>query len=255
MSAEDRLWWEVGRKAILKTFLDWAVATRPVERILEIGCGNGNNFELLSRYGRVIACDASAVQVRRARTRGFALEVILTEDVFQHTFPEPSQLTCFFDVLEHIEDDAGFLAQLNQFVEPGHMVLLSVPACPSLYCSHDRLLLHYRRYGLKGLEDLLCSRGFRVLRSTYFVTLLFPLVALSRLIAKLREWIAGSQSLVDVGVVPGWLNRLLTAVLLFEARIARTVRLPIGVWAVVLAEKASEVSGDGNIARARAVPG
>ena len=69
MSLEDRLWWEVGRKAILKTFLDWAVATRPVRRIFEIGCGNGNNFDLLSKYGRVIACDASPVQVRRARAR------------------------------------------------------------------------------------------------------------------------------------------------------------------------------------------
>ena len=149
-------------------------------------------------------------------------------------------MTCFFDVLEHIEDDADFLAQLNRSVEPGHMVLLSVPACPSLYCSHDRLLLHYRRYRLKGLEDLLHSRGFRVIRSTHFVTLLFPVVALSRLIAKLRERITGPQSQVDVGLVPSWLNRILTAVLFLEARIARTVRLPIGVWAVVLAEKVRE---------------
>jgi SAM-dependent methyltransferase len=237
MSAEDQLWWEAGRKAILKTFLDRAGAIRPIHRILEIGCGNGNNFELLSKYGQVIGCDPSPVQVRRARARGFAAEVLLTEDVFQHRVAEPFQLTCFFDVLEHIEDDAGFLARLSRATDPGHMVLLSVPSCPSLFCSHDRLLLHYRRYKLKELEELLLSRGFRVIRSTHFVMLLFPAVALSRLISKLRERITRPQTLVDVGVVPGWLNWLLTRVLFLEARLARIVRLPIGVWAVILAEK------------------
>ena len=133
MAAEDRLWWIVGRKAILKTLLDLAVKTRPVRTIFEIGCGSGNSFDLLSKYGRIIACDASPVQVRRARARGMAAEVFLTENCFQHTFSEPFQLTCFFDVLEHVEDDVDFLAQLNQLVEPGHLVLLSVPACPALF--------------------------------------------------------------------------------------------------------------------------
>jgi SAM-dependent methyltransferase len=240
MSLEDDLWWIVGRKAILRVFLDRAVATRPVRRIFEIGCGSGNNFDLLSKYGRIIACDASPVQVRRARARRIAAEVFLTENCFQHTFSEPFQLTCLFDVLEHIEDDADFLAQLNRTVEPGHMVLMSVPASPSLYCSHDRLLLHYRRYRLTELDDLLASHGFRVIRSTHFVTLLFPVVAFSRLITKLRERIMGPQSQVIVGLVPRWLNRVLKAILFLEARIARTVRLPIGVWAIVLAEKVRE---------------
>src|SRR5438046_2697903 len=110
MAAEDCLWWIVGRKAILKTFLDLTVSTRPLQRIFEIGCGSGNGFDLLSKYGQVIACDASAVQVRRARARGIAAEVFLTENCFQHTFSEPFQLTCLFDVLEHVEDDADFLA-------------------------------------------------------------------------------------------------------------------------------------------------
>ncbi len=240
ISLEDRLWWMVGRKGILRKLLDRAVAIRPVRRIFEIGCGSGNNFDLLSRYGRVVGCDSSPVQVRRACARGIASEVFLTQDCFQHTFSEPFQLTCLFDVLEHIEDDAGFLSRLNQSVEPGHFVLLSVPACPLLYSSHDQLLQHYRRYRLKDLEDLLCSQGFRVIWGTHFVTFLFPVVALSRFVTKLRAGLKKPQRQINVGLVPGWLNWLLTAVLLLEARIAAAVRLPIGVWAVVLAEKANE---------------
>lgn len=251
MAIEGRLWYLVGRKRILQSLLDRAVAIRPVRRILDIGCGSGNNFDLLSHYGQVIGCDSSPVQVRRARSRGIAAEVFVTQgDCFERRLSEPFQLTCLCDVLEHIEDDAGFLAQLNQSVELGHMLLLSVPACPSIYSSHDRLLQHYRRYKLKELEDLLRSRGFQVIRATHFVTLLFPVVAFSRLIAKLREWFTGPQSQVDVGLVPGWLNRLLTAVLFLEARIAARVRLPLGVWAVVLAEKVREPFSSQSIAEA-----
>lgn len=239
ISLEDRLWWIVGRKGLLRRLLDKAVAIRPVQRILEIGCGSGNNFNLLAKYGRVIACDSSPVQVRRATSRKIA-EVFLTQDCFTHEFSEPFQLTCLFDVLEHVDDDVGLVRRLNGFVEPGHFVLVSVPACPSLYGSHDRLLQHFRRYKLSGLENLMSSQGFRVIHSTHFVTLLFPLVALSRLVANLRERVKGPNEEVNVGIVPSWLNRVLTAILRFEAPIAAKMRLPIGVWAVVLAEKVDE---------------
>ena len=236
---EDHLWWIVGRKALLRRLLDKAVAIRPVQRILEIGCGSGNNFDLLAQYGRVIACDSSPVQARRANSRKIA-EVFVTQDCFTHEFSEPFELTCLFDVLEHVDDDVGLVRRLNRFVEPGHLVLASVPACPSLYGSHDRILEHFRRYKLTGLENLMRSQGFRVIHSTHFVTLLFPFVALSRWIANLRERIKGPNEEVNVGVVPSWLNGILTAILRFEAPFAANMRLPIGVWAVVLAEKVGE---------------
>lgn len=241
MAMEGRLWWMAGRKEIVRRLLDRAAAIRPVRRIFDIGCGSGNNFDLLSLYGQVIGCDSSPVQVRRARSRGIAAEVFVTQgDCFEGPFSEPFELTCLFDVLEHMDDDAGFLSHLNRCVEPGHLLLVSVPACPLIYGPHDRLLEHYRRYKLKGLERLLAAQGFRVLWGTHFVTLLFPIVGLSRLIEKWREQLGTPQSRVNIGNVPGWLNPLLEATLAFEARIAARVRLPFGVWAIALAEKAGE---------------
>jgi SAM-dependent methyltransferase len=238
MAMERRLWWIAGRKNILRRILDRAVAIRSVRRILDIGCGSGNSFDLLAPYGQVIGCDSSPVQVRRARSRGIAAEVFVTEgDLFEQPFGEPFQLTCLFDVMEHMDDHAGFLARLNARVETGHLLLVSVPACPAIYGPHDRLLEHFRRYKLKGLEELLASRGFRVIWSNHFVTLLFPFIALLRLIEKWRDKVGKPQEKVNIGNMPGWVNPILRGILAVEAVIANRVPLPFGLWAIVLAEK------------------
>ena len=241
MEMERRLWWIAGRKNILRRILDRAVAIRPVRRILDLGCGSGNNFDLLAPYGQVIGCDSSPVQVRRARSRGIATEVFVTEgDLFEQPFGEPFQLTCLFDVIEHMHDDVGFLARLNRRVETGHLLLVSVPACPSLYGPHDRLLEHFRRYKLKGLEELLASHGFRVIWSNHFVTLLFPFIALLRLIEKWRDKLGKPQQKVNIGNMPGWVNPILRGILAFEAAIANRVPMPFGLWAIALAEKVED---------------
>ena len=243
MAMEARLWWMAGRKGILRKLLERAVVIKPIQRILDIGCGSGNNFDLLAPYGQVIGCDSSPVQVRRARSRGIAAEVFVTQgDWFEQPFAEPFQLTCLFDVLEHMDDDAGFLAQLNRCVAQGHLLFVSVPACPLIYGPHDRLLEHFRRYKLKGLEDLLRSRGFRIVWATHFVTLLFPVIALLRLIEKWREKLGKPQKEVNIGTMPGWVNPILRAILAFEAGIADRVRLPFGLWAIALAEKVEEIA-------------
>jgi SAM-dependent methyltransferase len=244
MAMEARLWWIAGRKGILRRLLDRAVLVRPIRRILDIGCGSGNNFDLLAPYGQVIGCDSSPVQVRRAQSRGIATEVFITRgDCFEQPFTEPFQMTCLFDVLEHMDDDGGFLTQLNRRVETGHLLLVSVPACPVLYGPHDRLLEHFRRYKLKGLEELLRSKGFRIVWANHFVTLLFPLIALFRLLEKWREKVGAPQKRVNIGNMPGWVNPILKAILDFEAVVAARMRLPFGLWAIALAEKVSDVPG------------
>jgi SAM-dependent methyltransferase len=226
----------VGRQSILRQFLDLAARSGPLRRILEVGCGSGGNFALLAGYGEVIGCERSETLARRARARGIATDVH-SRDFFDLELSPSWDMTCMYDVLEHIENDGAFLRRLHGHVDPGHFLLLSVPACPFLYSEHDRLLHHYRRYTKSGLQDLLRANGFSVLRSTYFVTALFPIVALARIREKIAVRLGHRQREVNLGVVPGWLNRILTGVLRVEAAVARTVPLPFGVWVIVLARK------------------
>ena len=52
----------------------------------------------------------------------------------------------FFDVLEHIDDDLGTLRWAWQPLEPGGILVLTVPAHPFLFDDMDRLAHHRRRY-------------------------------------------------------------------------------------------------------------
>lgn len=79
------------------------------------------------------------------------------------------------DVLEHIEDDRGFLAELAGKMEAGAMVLMTVPAMPSLWSNWDVLLGHYRRYTKASLASAVEPSGFEIVERSYLFPELIPL--------------------------------------------------------------------------------
>jgi SAM-dependent methyltransferase len=68
-------------------------------------------------------------------------------------------LVCAFEVLEHLEDDAGALAQWLPLVRPGGHLLLSVPADPDRFGPWDEMVGHCRRYTADQLRALLVAVG------------------------------------------------------------------------------------------------
>src|SRR5262249_15052685 len=151
-------------------------------------------------------------------------------DFFELGVAGDFQMTCLFDVLEHIEDDDAFLRRLNGTVRPGHLLLLSVPACPFLFGPHDPLLHHYRRYSKLRLEELLRRSGYSIRQGSHFLFFVFPLAVGSRLIERLRARWGKPPTAVRLGVVPAWANTILTALLRVEAALARMTPLPVGLW-------------------------
>ena len=237
MAIEDTIWWTRGRRAILRRFLDRA-ATLKIDRILEIGCGSGGDLPLLSRYGAVWGLEPSATLASRAR-RGAALGVHQA-DFFHHDIDPRVNLFCLFDVLEHIEYDEQFVKRLVDAAARDHLLLLSVPACQFLFGPHDRILHHYRRYSRRGITELLQRHGYEIVRSGYFMFLLFPLAVLSRFMERLKAKLGIGHSDVNMGRVGRPLNWVFTKTLELEAVFGRFVQFPIGLWVVVLARRKSD---------------
>src|SRR6185295_9341867 len=78
---EQNHWWFVGRRQIIKSFLDRIVRdlkrTRAQEgrqnsslRILDVGCGTGANLEMLSQFGEAEGVDISDDALSFCRERG-----------------------------------------------------------------------------------------------------------------------------------------------------------------------------------------
>lgn len=136
-------------------------------------------------YADIGAGDRYFSRKLRAITRG---RVFAIDNEYQSPSPAEAGVTCLndisllddgsidclvmMDVLEHVEDQAGFLKTVLGKLKDNGKIVLTVPALQQLFSSHDVFLKHHRRYGRKKLMDLLGENGIRAEQSHYFYTVL-----------------------------------------------------------------------------------
>jgi hypothetical protein len=105
-------------------------------------------------------------------------------------------------VLEHVDDDAGMLADIYSLLKPGGMLLLFVPALQWLFGSLDSLVSHLRRYAKPELRELVQQAGFSIRDLRYFDVLgVLPWYVTGRII-KAREFNARAARIYDTLGVP-----------------------------------------------------
>ena len=77
-------------------------------------------------------------------------------------------LVCALDIVEHVDDDTGTMAELSRIASPGAALLLSVPLHPSQWTAFDEFVGHRRRYEPERLLGMLAAYGFVIERSAVF---------------------------------------------------------------------------------------
>lgn len=133
------------------------------------------------------------------------------------TAEEPAGLfdaVFLLDVLEHVDDDLGFLRGIvERHVPRGGWVVASVPAWPSLFGPHDTRLRHHRRYRPAALRSLLERAGLTVRREGGLFWSLLPArwlaLRLHRPSRSLGEWPHGPWITGAVHAalwVDGWIS-------------------------------------------------
>lgn len=148
------------------------------DRVLEVGCGMGTyTAAMADGRRRIVAVDIDESYIEAARLRlGSRSDIcVMRSDVRQLSMPSPADQetsgqafdTAFdtivmFDVLEHIEDDVGILAQLRERLRDGGHLILKVPAGPWLYSPMDRAIGHWRRYDKAGLRHVMKHAGYEI---------------------------------------------------------------------------------------------
>jgi SAM-dependent methyltransferase len=179
-----RFWWSdhlyqddeygsqiLGRLARAPRFNAWmADVVRPFcgRRVLEIGSGTGNLTRRLIPRDQYVASDINPLYLSTLRSltadRPY-LDVTLTDVTRGDSFPRVEggfdTVVCL-NVVEHVDDDVGALANIRAVLAPGGRAIVLVPQDPGLFGTLDEVLGHRRRYTLASLERLAAEAGFEV---------------------------------------------------------------------------------------------
>ncbi len=204
----------------------------------EIGCGTGfvlsaieNAFPDISLYGSDIYAEGLKFAERRLHRAA-----LLQMDARKISFEDKFDVIGAFDILEHIKEDTLALSQMHRALRNGGGLMLTVPQHDFLRGQFDEAACHLRRYGLSELKDKVRSSGFEVIKTTSFVSLLFPLMLLIRFKEKLMP-------LKDYNVMrtlkfSPLANAVLGRILDFERGLIRAgVSFPFGGSLLLIARK------------------
>jgi len=234
---EERNFWFRARNRLIV----WAASPymKPGAHFCEIGCGTGyvlaglaNAFPAAKFSATEIYSDALAFASRRVPRAS-----LYQMDARHIPFAGEFSVTGAFDVLEHIEEDERVLSEIHRALVPQGHLITTVPQHPFMWSQQDEQACHVRRYRAAEIRQKLQDAGFTVRLMTSFVSLLFPLMYLTRRRPRVDD--ADYDITADLR-----LGRMTNAILegamtLESAFIRRGLRIPFGGSLLIVAQKNS----------------
>jgi SAM-dependent methyltransferase len=142
---------------------------QPGGALLDVGCGTGQFVEAARRAGyRAQGLDLSQAQleVARRRFRGVDVHAGRLRDYARVAAPRSLDVVTAFQVLEHVADPVGFLADLRRLLRSAGYVALGVPAWRTWRAFRDpddAPPNHLTRWSACSLSRALGDAGFTVL--------------------------------------------------------------------------------------------
>ncbi|PIP65273.1 hypothetical protein COW95_02710 [Candidatus Peregrinibacteria bacterium CG22_combo_CG10-13_8_21_14_all_49_11] len=215
---EERHWWFLGRRHILRQMVRAFVPPSCDTVVIDVGCGTGGNIGVLAHAYTTVGIDPSSQAITAAKKRFPKTEFICgyaPQDLGDRM--KTANLILLNDVLEHIKDDRAFLVSLISALFPGAGVLITVPADMSLWSQHDESFGHYRRYSHATLAKLWEGLPVTVRLLSSCNTRFYPLIKCVRSVNRYRGHALGAAG-TDFHIPPPFMNRILARMFAGEAK-------------------------------------
>jgi SAM-dependent methyltransferase len=208
-------------------------AATPARTIWDVGAGAGSMSVRLAQAGYEV------VSVEPQRVGAAAIAELQCSAVFCGSLESlglPAHsvgIIGLFDVIEHLDDPRALITEATRVLEPGGIVVVTVPAFTLLWSNADDVAGHQRRYTRRSLDDFMQSCGLTRASSAYlFASLVPPAIALRTIPYRLgrrrtpAEVMAATQRrLAPKPRVDAAARRVFET----ERRVARHVPLPAGL--------------------------
>lgn len=206
------------------------------DSLLEVGCGTGFVLSGIARAfpkTRIAGSEIYTAGLAFAAQRLPSVE-LLQMDARKLPYVAEFDVVAAFDVIEHILEDELVLQNFHRAIKPGGGCLITVPQHMWLWSPVDEEACHQRRYSARELHDKVEAAGFRILRSTSFVTFLLPLMLASRIAARRSGTSGGSEALQLNPLV----DRILSGVMRAEHLLIKIgMSFPIGGSRLVILQR------------------
>jgi SAM-dependent methyltransferase len=230
-------WWFRGRQQILRSLLQRTLDDAKPRSIAVLGSGPAEGVRWVSTIAvpraRIVAVD---IDVDHARGANSFLDFIVGSAEAVPLRSRSFDLVLALDVMEHLDDDARGLDESARLLKKDGLLVVTVPALPSLWGAQDVVSNHRRRYTKRSLQDLFLRSRLPSPRITYFNTFLFPPIAAVRWARRLTGGSDDSRSDFE-GSHEGAVNDILATIFAVERVFVGTIGLPIGASLLALWKK------------------
>jgi SAM-dependent methyltransferase len=233
--AADSHFWYYGFRRFISDVLTDVTEGRSGLRIIDCGCGIGQNMPLLAQYGRPVGFEhdplaaAAGLQFGRPIVRADISRIPFRDNVFD--------LAVSFAVLQFVETDLAAVREIARVIRPGGHAVLFMTALDVLAADHSEIWKEFRRYTPRTARALAESAGLHVDRVSFLFATLFPLMLTVRTVQRLlRPW-RPAPSQAEVETPPKPINSTLKLLLDGEAALSRHVPMPVGSSLIVIARK------------------
>ena len=163
--------------------------------LLDVGCGQGDllfDISISNPSVRLYGCDPSAFAIDVVKQKVPAAHLFCA-DLTQASITELNGVNldtiCIIEVLEHLDQPEMLIAKVNQLMQPGSTLIVSVPSGPR--SDFEVSIGHRKHYSKKMLSEVLIDGGFRNIKVNQIG---FPFFNLYKLVVKAR----GKQLTKDI---------------------------------------------------------
>lgn len=230
-NVEKKHWWHITKRKAAKNLIQKYSSSNQI-KILDVGCGTGENVREFSKLGKCWGIDISPEAIKFCKQKG--LTNVSQTSIEKTNFDNKVfDIITILDVLEHVEEVSTF-KEIRRILRNDGIVLITVPAFSWLWSKWDIVLHHKRRYSKNSLKKALESNGFEIIKISYMYSFL---VIPALIFRSIKSLLYRNDYPSDFKLSSNFINLFFTKVVQLENLILNQFSIPIGTSIICVAKQ------------------